>query len=178
MRSSDLNADLILSRFPGAVTLYPSRRKWLLVLLGCALFTAVGIVMVSQAAGGGWFVAIFFAVGAIVAAFMLLPGAGALALDADGFQATSLFRRRRTRWQDVTGFEAVQIPPSMQKMIVFDDSKMTGRTIAKLNAAIAGHNAGLPDTYGLLGDDLARLMTQWRQRAVAHPSEGVTPPAP
>ena len=167
MRSSDLKADLILSRFPGPVTLYPSRRKWLLVLLGCALFTAGGIVMVSRAAGGGWFVAVFFAVGAIVAALMLLPGAGALALDADGFQATKLFRRHRTRWQDVTGFAAVKILPSMQKMVVFDDIKMTGRTIAKLDAAITGHNAGLPDTYGLSGDDLARLMTQWRQRAAA-----------
>jgi len=167
MQPSDTKADLILARFPGPVTLYPSRKKWLLVLLGCALFTAAGIGMIAQAARGGWFAAIFFALGSLVAAIMLLPGAGALALDADGFQATSLFRRHRTRWQDVTGFESVRIPPSMQKMVLFDDINMTGRTIARLSVAIAGHNGGLPDTYGLTADDLARLMTQWRLRAVA-----------
>ena len=31
----------ILARFPGPVTLYPSRRKWLLLMAGCLLF-AVG----------------------------------------------------------------------------------------------------------------------------------------
>jgi hypothetical protein len=51
--------------------------------------------------------------------------------------------------------------------VVFDDIKMTGMTMAKLSVAIAGHNAGLPDTYGLSADDLARLMTAWRKRAVA-----------
>jgi hypothetical protein len=167
MQSSDTKADLILPRFPGPVTLYPSRKKWLLVLLGCALFIFGGFWMILDGDRWVWLVSVFFAFGSIVAAIMLLPGAGALTLDGDGFQATSLFRRHRSRWQDVTGFAAAAIPPSFQKLVVFDDIKMTGRTMAKLSVAIAGHNAGLPDTYGFSADDLARLMTAWRKRAVA-----------
>ena len=37
-----------------------------------------------------------------------------------------------------------------QKLVVYDQINMVGSTIAKLNVAIAGHNAGLPDTYGRL----------------------------
>ena len=96
---------------------------------------------------------------------MLLPGAGALTLDQEGFQTTSLFRRYHSRWHDTAGLEVVSVPPSFQKMVVYDDAKATGKAMAKLSAALAGHNAGLPDTYGLSADDLARLMNQWRARA-------------
>jgi hypothetical protein len=41
--------------------------------------------------------------------------------------------------------------------------------MAKLNAAVAGHAGGLPDTYGLSADELAALMTRWCNRAVELP---------
>jgi hypothetical protein len=96
---------------------------------------------------------------------MLLPGAGGLTLDRNGFRATSLFRSSSSRWQDVTGFEPASIPPSLQKLVVYDDINLTGRKIANLNVALVGRNAALPDTYGLSADDLARLMMLWRDRA-------------
>jgi hypothetical protein len=162
-------SDAILPAFPGPLTLYPSRRKLLLVLLVCGVFAVGGFGMVTQAAPGGWFVLVVFALGTIIAAVALLPGAASLKLDRDGFQTTSLFRRRRTLWQDVTGFEPASIPPSMLKLVVYDDVNAAGRAVAGLNAAIAGRNAGLPDTYGLSAADLARLMTRWREQALASP---------
>ena len=36
---ASITASEILSRFPGMVTLYPSRRKWLLILAGSLVFT-------------------------------------------------------------------------------------------------------------------------------------------
>ena len=160
-------SDAILPVFPGPLTLYPSRRKWLLVLLGCGVFDAGGFGMVAQAAPWGWYVLIVFALGTVIAAVALLPGAASLKLDREGFETTSLFRRRRTRWQDATGFEPASIPPSMLKMVVYDDINAAGRAVAGLSVAIAGRNAGLPDTYGLSAADLARLMTRWRERALA-----------
>jgi hypothetical protein len=50
----------ILSRFPGPVTLHPSRMKWLLVFAGGALFATGGGLMVADGKGTGWFVLIFF----------------------------------------------------------------------------------------------------------------------
>jgi hypothetical protein len=156
----------ILSRFPGPLTLYPSRKKWLLFFLIGALFAAGGGWMINRGEGSGWFVLIFFGLAAIVAAAAMLPGAGGLTLDRDGFEVTNLFRSYRARWHDTAGFTAVRIPHA-QMMVVYDDAKQSGKGLAQLNVAIAGRGAGLPDTYGLSADDLAQLMAQWRDRAVA-----------
>jgi hypothetical protein len=166
MQSSESEVDAILSRFPGPTTLYPSRTKWLLVVLGGGVLGSGGYLMVADGDRLGWLVLAFFALVSIVGAMMLLPGAGGLTLDRDGFRATSLFRSFFSRWQDVSGFESVSIPPSSQKLVVYDDINVTGRKIAQLNVAIAGHNAGLPDTYGLSAHDLARLMMLWQARAM------------
>ncbi len=138
MWSSDSRVDAILSRFPGPVTLYPSRTKWLLILLGCGLFAAIGYWMISDGDRRGWFVLIFFGAGSIAAAMMLLPGAGALTLDRDGFRAATLFRGSLSRWQDVTGFESASVPPANQKLVVYDDINVTGRKLAKFNVALVG----------------------------------------
>ena len=66
--------------------------------------------MVATAEPRGWAVLIFFGVGTIVSTVMLMPGAGGLTLDRDGFTTTSLFRANRSRWQNVTGFQAISIP--------------------------------------------------------------------
>jgi len=155
-----------LARFPGPVTLYPSRRKWLLIFAISALFTAGGTWMITSGDASGWFVVIFFGLGLIVAALAMLPGAGALMLDSDGFGVTNLFRHHRTHWQDTSGFAAARIPPARQPMVVYDDTTQSAKSLARINIAIVGRNAGLPDTYGLSAADLAQLMTQWRERAL------------
>jgi hypothetical protein len=165
MPSKD-EAGAILSRFPGPVTLYPSRRKWLLVLAGGVLLAAGGVLMVRSGDPTGWFPLIFFALVAVVAAAAMLPGAGALLLDREGFQVTTLFRHHRTRWQDATGFMASRIPPASQRFVVYDDVTQSAKSLAKINVEIIGRNGALPDTYGLSPDDLASVMAQWRERAL------------
>jgi len=165
MGSQD-KANDILARFPGPVTLRPSRLKWFLVLLICAAFTAGGIAMVADGATGGWFVLVFFGLGVPLSIAAMLPGAGGLTLDRNGFEITNLFRRQSYVWPDVSGFEAARIPPAGNNMVVFDHAGAVGRTVAKLNVSLVGRNAGLPDTYGLSADVLADLMDRWRDRAV------------
>jgi hypothetical protein len=148
------------------VTLYPSRKKWLLVLAGSALFVVGSLWMIEVRPWMGWTGLIFFGAAALLAAAAMLPGAGALTLDREGFEAVNLFQGYRMRWQDVEGFQAARIPPAPQKFVIFDLKQGTN-PLAKINAAIAGRNAALPDTYGLSADDLARLMAQWRERTTA-----------
>jgi hypothetical protein len=155
----------ILSRFPGPVVLVPSRRKWLLVLGGGLAFVAIGLWVMHDVPLWGWFGTSFFAVAALVAALMLLPGAGGLRLDSDGFEMTSLFRRHRSRWMEVSEFEVVRLPPSLQKMVVFDDVRTKDSALAKVNRSLAGRTGGLPDSYSLSHEDLAAIMNEWRARA-------------
>jgi hypothetical protein len=157
----------LLARFPGPVTLYPSRRKWLLVLAGGAALAAGGALMIRGGDAKGWFVLIFFTAVALTAAVVMLPGASALTLDRDGFEAINLFRRSRTRWQDASGFTAASIPPAQQRLVVYDDARASTWRVAKVNVAITGRNASLPDTYGRSADELAELMAAWRASALA-----------
>lgn len=166
MPTPDSRIEQILSRFPGPVTLYPSRRKWLLLLVGSGLFTAGGVFMVKDHAQWGWPALIFFGICTVFAAVMLLPDAAGLKLDSDGFQMTNLFRSHRWHWRDVKGFEAVLITPH-QTLVCFDDPAQAGGMLAQLSQSYAGHNSALPDTYGLSADDLAMLMSQWSNRAGA-----------
>ena len=55
----------------------------------------------------------------------------------------------------------------MQKMVAYDNVNAARRAVARINVAIAGRNAALPDTYGLSADNLAAVMAQWRERALA-----------
>jgi hypothetical protein len=162
----DDRLDAILARFPGPVTLYPSRRKWAIIFVVGGLAAAGGVWMVETEHPWGWFVLIFFLIGTITAGAALLPGAGRLTLESGGFEIKNLYRRRRIRWQDVTGFEAAVIPPSARKFVLYDELKAKDRVISKFNTAIAGRNAALPDTYGFSADDLADLITRWRERAI------------
>ena len=157
----------IPARFPGPVTLYPSRKKWLLVLAVGVVLAVGGVLMIRSGDLKGWLVLIFFAAVSLTAAAVMLPGAGALTLDRDGFEVTNLFRRHRTRWQDASGFTATDIPPARQRFVVYDDARVSTRRIAKVNVAIAGRNASLPDTYGQPADELAELMAAWRASALA-----------
>lgn len=156
-----------LVRFPGPLKLRPSRKKWLLVLAGGALFVAGGIWMVRSGEGAGWFVLSFFSLGVFAALLQLLPGAGLLALDREGFEVTTLFRRRRTGWQDAVGFAAARIPTTSELLVAYDDSRYVSKRIGRINVALVGRNAALPDTYGLAAAELAQLMEEWRERALA-----------
>ena len=156
----------ILSRFPGPVVLVPSRRKWLLVLGGCLAFVAAGLWVVRDDPLWGWLAVGFFGAGVPVAALMLLPGVGGLQLDSDGFEMTSLFRRHCCRWTEVSEFEVVRLPPSLQKMVVFDDVRTEDSALARANRSLVGRAGGLSDNYGLSHEDLAAIMNEWRRRAL------------
>jgi hypothetical protein len=156
-----------LQEFPGPLTLYPSTRKWVLLLLGCIPFDAAGLWMVAQADPWGWYGLIVCASGTIVAVVMLLPGSASLKLDQDGIQITNFFRVRRTRWEDVSRFMPFSPLSLINTIVIYDDVSAAPGIFRTLNAAIARRNAWLPDTYGLSADNLAAVMAQWRERALA-----------
>src|SRR4051812_18626261 len=166
---ASITASEILSRFPGMVTLYPSRRKWLLVLAGSLAFAVGGFWMIRDQQAAGWYVLIFFGLCAIVALVIMLPGAASLKLDREGFEVVNLFRRHRTKWKDVGDFNTAAIPPSNIVLVVYDDATVENSKVVQFSIKLTGRNAALNDTYGLAAEDLAQAMTQWRVRALAQP---------
>jgi hypothetical protein len=164
-RTSVDEGDQILAKFPGPVTLYVSRKKWLLMLAGCVAFTGGSVGSIPTEPLWGWGGALFFGAGTILSIVMLLPGAGMLTLDVNGFEVTNLFRRRRSRWVDVMNFVPEAVPFSPKKLLGYNDANQKGKVMGELNVSLTGRNSALPDNYGLALEDLARLLTRWRERA-------------
>lgn len=159
-------ADL-LARFPGPVVLYPSRDRYTFLMLGCLIFILLGGANVGLGHPAlGWFLIASSGLGFVLFASTLLPGAYAFKLDRAGFEFTIWFRRGKVRWQDAADFTVVAASSTM--MVVFNHA---GRKVGPLNgvmerALAKGRNALVPDTYGLRAEDLAELLSRWRERAI------------
>jgi hypothetical protein len=160
----DGRTDAIFRSFPGPVRLAPSRGKWALVLLASIGFTAAGAVMIQAGHARGWLAA-FFTLGIPVAAIILLPGAGGLVLDSEGFAVTSMYRTHRWRWTDTGGFMVATLPRG-HKMVVYDSRAAKPGVLGQYGMKLTGRNSGLPETYGLKPAALAELMSHWRERSL------------
>jgi hypothetical protein len=164
-------AELLLSRFPGPVTLLPARGKWI-AAFGCCTLVAAGLSWLALNAGSAtqwtqWAWISLFVLAALLAAAMVVPGGAALTLDASGFELTILFTRHRTDWRRASRFKEAG------PLVVYDDTERgwngIWRIISRFNALFAGRTSSLPDTFGLSPVALARLMERWRERALAQP---------
>jgi len=175
--------DGILARFPGPVTLYVSR-PWR--LFGLALNLAVTAIFASiwiaklgpQYRAYDWIMLsvaiLFFGTLAIRAVILLLfPGAATLTLDAEGFEIGRIFDRIRMPWRGVSEFR-VETPywdgriGGSLTQIRYEplDADAGGRGSTK-RARVLGEFYGQPR---LRRDELARLMNEWRRRALAQPA--------
>jgi hypothetical protein len=165
------HAEAILARFPGPVTLYPSRLK-MLALFAAALAFVIGGLWVLNGVPGEfgsgerlmiWLGILFFGGCVLIAASMLLPGSSGLTLTADGFEARNLFRDIRASWTEANHFYIEEIfwgeAWINRKLVAFDIARGGERTRGRT----------LPDTYRMPPDDLAWLMSQWRLRALGTP---------
>jgi hypothetical protein len=153
-------------QFPGPRIFFPSPAKWLKLTLGSGLLTAIGIAMMLDAASFGVFVTASFGVGTLLGLTMLLPGANSLRLDGEGFEITKFFfRRQRYNWLDVSDFAVWEM--SRNRFVVFKAEKPRLGIYERISAAMTdGRNGYLPDTYGMVANDLAELMTNWRNSAI------------
>ena len=83
----------------------PKYPKTILFGLISLLFTVGGTFMIEDEPIKGWLVTAFFGLCLLVFVIQLIPGSTELKLTNEGFEMTSLFRRRLTKWQDVKMFK-------------------------------------------------------------------------
>lgn len=175
--------ELAESSNPERLVLRPSKRKWLLILLGSAAFVLVGALMIR--AGGSvprapfgdarfWGVVcvIFFGLGIPLSLAQLLTARSSLKLTPVAFTISTLVGGSRTvPWSDVSSFKAEVVvyrawPLKPMKMVRFDygPTHPVNERMRALARSVSGHDAVLPDTYGMSAEDLAVLMDGWRAR--------------
>jgi hypothetical protein len=149
------------------LTLRPAKAKTVGFLLGCLGFVVTGAWMIRTGEAMGWLCVMFFGLGCVIFAINLLPGASYLHLGPEGFILCSLFRRcPQVRWDAASDFRVVRVPPSMMKMVVYDQESCERPRLARINRALVGAGCGVPDTYGRKPEALAELLNDWRARTL------------
>jgi hypothetical protein len=52
-------------------------------------------------------------------------------------------------------------------LVGYNDRTQAQRALARANVGLVGRNSALPDTYGMTVEDLVRLMSLWRRKALS-----------
>ena len=117
----------------------------------------------------GWVPLVVFAVVALVAtaAIVWRPQ---LRIDPDGMTLVQWWRQVRYDFRDCSEFMTWQKPFALgNTLVVFDHRTGDGSNpwlSSRLNVRVSGVNSGLPDTFSLSADELARLLNDRRRRVV------------
>ncbi len=128
------------------------------LLAGSLVFVAAGVWTFSRSPLGSGACVVFFGLCAAVASISMHPRASYLTLTEQGFEFASLFRRHFTGWRAVAQF--VPYTHVHNDFVGWNyapgnDQKMSLR---RMNVALTGVEAALPDTYGHSNVHLAALM--------------------
>jgi hypothetical protein len=146
--------------------LYPTRTKWLLVLLVCAAFLAFALLMSPERQIISWVSIVGFGLGGLVSIVALLPGSSYLRLSRQGYEQRAFFRTSKQSWQHIERFQARKLPTGLNRFVGFNFDLDYPRNVTarRVNRSLTGADAGLADTYGLSADELAKLMNEWLNR--------------
>ncbi len=151
-------------------TLYPSRAKFVFLLLVCLLFTLGGFQAAS--AGEQWGRLVYLICGLLSAACVLImvKQKNYLRLGDNEFEIATLAGKRRIKWDDIDSFGLVSVYMrnlGYWTLIGWDYKKgisapplaILGSTTQSKRAV--GKEDTLPDTYGMKAKDLLSQMNEY-----------------
>ena len=158
--------------------LRPSPWKHLALLAISAGFVAIALYVEPANSLIKWFTVAFFGLGVVVALVTLIPGSSYLRLEPDRMSVRTLYRTWHVPWAEVAEFFVA--PVGGRSMVCWNyipgsTRQKRGRAVSR---AIAGVEAGLPDTYGRSAEELATLLNQWRSSGTGARPNNSSKPTP
>jgi hypothetical protein len=148
-----------LTRFPGPLRLYPPRLRYLLGVPVGLFFLALSLTYEHK--GGFWGGILLSSFAIVASAASATPQMNSLTLRDDGFDVRFNFRRVTVPWREARDFMVVGQDSNAYIMFRNDGLSSIGMS------EYGGRNAALTRTYGMPAEELAALMQQWRERAMA-----------
>lgn len=159
-------SDLPIRPEADMLILRPSRGKF--IALG-AVFVPLALLGLGLALGDlwyGWVFAGLFGIAATACFLQLSPRFAGMVLYPDRFEVQAGLKRQVYRWDEIADFFVGSVDRA--PAVVFDrvDRQAAGPA-RELVGKVRGYDHWLPGTYGMTVEELARLMNEWRARAVA-----------
>lgn len=142
----------------------PNRMKQVRVLLGAVALAFCGVLVVREHPLAGYFGIGLFGLGAIVIALNFHPQSAYLVVDVGGFTYASLFRRHFVPSSQIEGFVPAQVRRARMVGWNYTDQHRRTRALRKVNSALSGAEAALPDTYGRSVPELIELLEGYRAK--------------
>jgi hypothetical protein len=149
----------------GSLHYKASRKKAVLLFLGCAAFVAIGVLAVGEKPWLGWACILFFGLGLLVSLLMMLPGSTYLKLDERGFEMSSLYRRHRLRWDEVDGFGLAAVADQRMIAIAYNDAYRQQAAARRLSSAMTGLEGAIPNHYEAPIEEIIEALLAWKTRA-------------
>jgi hypothetical protein len=111
----------------------------------------------------------------LAATSMLVPDAGSLVLDDEGFWIKGcLDKKHRKMWVETSNFRT-EPHAAFWTAVIYDNAAQTRSKVGIILTALCPpgslvrrQTSVLKDVYDLTPETLALLMTQWRERALQH----------
>ena len=144
------------------ITFYPSKAKYLLMLSGSLLFTAVGVWMAYDGEWTGHFVYLFSGLCSVLVVIMLLTNASYLKLSDDEFETGRLFGKRCVKWENVEGFQIWTYSNghfTIEGVGWNYKEDVDVSKFARINKKLGAHEL-LPELYGMKAEKLLSLMNE------------------
>jgi hypothetical protein len=141
-----------------------SRAKASLLLLGCSVFVAAGVVVLRVEPIAGYAAIAFFGLGVVIGLIQLLPNSSYLELEERGLTICNLFRKSFLPWQEIAEFFPMVVRGRGRPMVAvrFAEGSTVNAAARKFAVAVGGAEGALPDTYGRSAAELAELLNKVR----------------
>jgi hypothetical protein len=148
--------------------LRPRKATWALVLLICAGFVAIGVLVLRDpraAADRTWAASatIFFGLGVLIALLQFVPGSSYLLLTPEGLTIRTMWRTTSYRWVDIERFGVAAQLVGLNFVPAYPRGRLA-RALMKLNRTLTGFEAALPDNYGRNRAELAAYLNSLKGR--------------
>jgi hypothetical protein len=154
----------------GAELVFPaSRKKAVLLLLGCIAFVAAGLMMASEKPLLGWLAVGFFGLGIPASLGLLLTDRVRLRLTEQGIEMYGLLGKPTAiRWSDIARFELATLPAGLAQpkmiAIVYRDGYTHQQGLRNAAAALSGVESGIGDSYRAPRAEVLRTLVEWHAR--------------
>ncbi len=152
------------NELPDEILLQTPKMKSIFRVVASIGFTAIGFWMIREGNILGWPVVLLSGAAILIFEIQLIQRSDYLRIDREGIYIGTIRDADTTyRWEDISAFEAVSFYGNAMVAINHSNSYKKYKAARLFNSYLLGYDSLIPGTYGLKAEELAVLLTDYKQ---------------
>ena len=158
------------NELPDEILLQTPKRKTIFRVVASIGFTAIGFWMIKEGNILGWPIALLSGAAILLFEIQLIQGSDYLRIDREGIHIGTIRSADTTyRWGDISDFSVVSFYGNTMVALKFSNSYKKEKVARLINSNLLGYDGVIPSTYGLKPEELAVLLTDYKQNKEVAP---------